>query len=71
MNTVSNPRLTEPGVKFFLNQTLKNCHQTKKNYHNMYGKNVLVSERKEMKMRCLSTKSQPSTHFLLSLLLIS
>ena len=35
MNTVSNPRLIEPGVKFFLHETLKNCHQNKKEYYNM------------------------------------
>ena len=35
MNSAGLPRLTEPGVKFFLNQTLKNCHETKKNYYNM------------------------------------
>ena len=34
MNTVSNPRLTEPGVKFFKSD-IENCHQTKKNYYNM------------------------------------
>jgi hypothetical protein len=29
------PTLTEPGVKYFLNETLKQCHQFKENYKNM------------------------------------
>lgn len=29
------PRLTEPGVKYFLNETLKQCHQFKEKHHNM------------------------------------
>jgi hypothetical protein len=28
------PSLTEPGVKYFLNQTLKQCHTIKNNFHN-------------------------------------
>jgi len=28
------PSLTEPGVKYFLNQTLKQCHVIKNNFHN-------------------------------------
>ena len=28
------PTLTEPGVKYFLNQTLKQCHDIKNNFHN-------------------------------------
>jgi hypothetical protein len=28
------PSLTEPGVKYFLNQTLKQCHIIKNNFHN-------------------------------------
>jgi len=31
----SKPNLTEPGVKFFLNQTLKQCHIVRDNFHNM------------------------------------
>ena len=27
--------LTEPGVKFFLNETLKQCHKFKEKYNNM------------------------------------
>ncbi len=29
------PTLTEPGVKYFLNQTLKQCHIVRDNFHNM------------------------------------
>lgn len=29
------PTLTEPGVKYFLNQTLKQCHIIRDNFHNM------------------------------------
>ena len=29
------PSLTEPGVKFFLHQTLKQCHVVRENFHNM------------------------------------
>ena len=32
--TSSKPSLTEPGVKYFLNQTLKQCHIIKNNFHN-------------------------------------
>jgi p-aminobenzoyl-glutamate transporter AbgT len=28
------PTLIEPGVKYFLNQTLKQCHVIKNNFHN-------------------------------------
>ena len=28
------PKLTEPGVKYFLNQTLKQCHIIRDNFHN-------------------------------------
>jgi hypothetical protein len=28
------PTLTEPGVKYFLNQTLKQCNNIKNNFHN-------------------------------------
>ena len=28
------PRLTEPGVKYFLNETLKQCHHFKDKHHN-------------------------------------
>jgi large-conductance mechanosensitive channel len=30
----SKPMLTEPGVKYFLNETLKQCHQFKEKYNN-------------------------------------
>jgi hypothetical protein len=29
------PILTEPGVKYFLHQTLKQCHTIRDNFHNM------------------------------------
>jgi hypothetical protein len=29
------PQLTEPGIKFFLNETLKQCHIYKINYNNI------------------------------------
>jgi len=29
------PELTEPGVKYFLYQSLKQCHITRENFHNM------------------------------------
>ena len=29
------PMLTEPGVKYFINETLKQCHQYKEKYHNL------------------------------------
>jgi len=31
----SKPMLTEPGVKYFLNATLKQCHNFKESHHNM------------------------------------
>ena len=31
----SKPKLTEPGVKYFLHQTLKHCHIARDNFHNM------------------------------------
>jgi len=30
----SKPKLTEPGVKYFLYQTLKQCHVVRDNFHN-------------------------------------
>ena len=39
MNTFGNefnrPMLTEPGVKYFLNETLKQCHKFKEKHNNM------------------------------------
>ena len=29
------PMLTEPGVKYFINETLKQCHQFKEEYNNL------------------------------------
>lgn len=31
----SRPMLTEPGVKYFINETLKQCHKFKEQYNNM------------------------------------
>jgi hypothetical protein len=31
----SKPLLTEPGVKYFLHETLKQCHIARDNFHNM------------------------------------
>jgi len=31
----SKPVLTEPGVKYFLHQTLKQCHIARDNFHNL------------------------------------
>ena len=33
-NDLTKPVLTEPGVKYFLNQTLKQCHVVRNNFHN-------------------------------------
>jgi hypothetical protein len=35
MSEYSKPMLTEPGVKYFLNETLKQCHQFKERHHNL------------------------------------
>ena len=37
MNTFDEikPMLTEPGVKYFINETLKQCHKFKEQYQNM------------------------------------
>ena len=32
---LAKPSLTEPGVKYFLHQTLKQCHIVRDNFHNM------------------------------------
>ena len=34
-NEYTKPSLTEPGVKYFLHQTLKQCHAVKNNFHNL------------------------------------
>jgi hypothetical protein len=34
-NNFSKPILTEPGVKYFLNETLKQCREFKNTYHNL------------------------------------
>jgi hypothetical protein len=33
-NDLSKPALTEPGVKYFLNETLKQCHIIRSNFQN-------------------------------------
>lgn len=33
-NDYSKPTLTEPGVKYFLNSTLKECHKIRMKFHN-------------------------------------
>ena len=35
MGDYNKPMLTEPGVKFFLNETLKQCHKFKEKHNNM------------------------------------
>jgi hypothetical protein len=37
----SKPILTEPGVKYFLNETLKQCHRFKERYNN-YIFNIVI-----------------------------
>ena len=32
---LAKPSLTEPGVKYFLHQTLKQCHIAKMSFHNI------------------------------------
>ena len=40
-SVVNNPSLTEPGVKYFLTQSLKQCHIFKNKYNNMIY-NILI-----------------------------
>ena len=35
LDDFSKPSLTEPGVTYFLHQTLKQCHTVRDNFHNM------------------------------------
>lgn len=35
IGSLEKPMLTEPGVKYFINETLKQCHQFKEKYQNM------------------------------------
>ena len=44
MNSFNNskPMLTEPGVKYFINETLKQCHIFKEKYQNMIFNIVLL-----------------------------
>lgn len=40
---MNKPMLTEPGVKYFMNETLKQCHKFKEKYQNtMFNMGVLV-----------------------------
>ena len=40
----SKPILTEPGVKYFLNETLKQCHKFKEKYNNyMFNVGILFA----------------------------
>ena len=41
-NEFEKPRLTEPGIKYFLNETLKQCHVYKSNYNNILINIVLL-----------------------------
>lgn len=38
---IPKPMLTEPGVKYFVNETLKQCHRFKENHQNMIF-NIIV-----------------------------
>ena len=41
---INKPMLTEPGVKYFINETLKQCHKFKEQYQNMvFNIGLLVS----------------------------
>jgi hypothetical protein len=44
MNTIeiSKPMLTEPGVTYFLNETLKQCHNIKEAYYNNIFNSILL-----------------------------
>jgi hypothetical protein len=35
MDTINKPMLTEPGVKYFINETLKQCHLFKEHHKNL------------------------------------
>ena len=40
----SKPMLTEPGVKYFLNETLKQCHKFKEKHNNMlFNMGILIT----------------------------
>jgi len=39
----SKPILTEPGIKYFLNETLKQCHINKNKYYNLLINSALFS----------------------------
>lgn len=35
-NDINKPMLTEPGVKYFINETLRQCHKVKEKYQNTF-----------------------------------
>jgi hypothetical protein len=42
--SVERPRLTEPGVKYFINESLKQCHRFKEQYQNtIFNIGLLIS----------------------------
>lgn len=41
MSSYNKPMLTEPGVRFFLNETLKQCHIFKEKHNNMICNGLL------------------------------
>ena len=40
--TINRPMLTEPGVKYFINETLKQCHKFKEKHQNMIFNIILL-----------------------------
>ena len=43
-NNYAKPILTEPGVRYFLNETLKQCHAFKEKYNNtMFNIGVTIA----------------------------
>ena len=40
--TTNRPMLTEPGVKYFINETLKQCHKFKEKHQNMIFNIILL-----------------------------
>ena len=42
MDFIEKPSLTEPGVKYFINTTLKNCREFKNKYNNILLNVVLI-----------------------------
>ncbi len=42
MDPLQKPMLTEPGVKYFINQTLKQCHAFKERHYNLIANICLL-----------------------------